>query len=126
MRVTYPWKVEVGEYSWLGDDVEVYSLGPIRIGRHAVVSQGTYLCAGTHDHCDETFPILGRPIVIEDEAWVAAGCFIGPGVTIGRGAMIGARSVVLSDVPPGMFAAGHPARLRGPRCGRREAAGEAG
>ncbi|WP_200305432.1 WcaF family extracellular polysaccharide biosynthesis acetyltransferase [Paracraurococcus ruber] len=115
VRVTYPWKVRIGAHAWVGDDVEIYSLGPISIGRNAVVSQGSYLCAGTHDHRDPTFPIRGEPIVIEDEAWVAAGCFIGPGVTIGRGAVVGARSVVLSDIPPGMMAAGHPARVLGPR-----------
>ena len=115
VRVTYPWRVEIGDHSWIGDGVELYSLGQIRIGRDAVVSQGSYLCAGTHDHRDPLFPIIARPITIEAEAWVAAQSFIGPGVTVGRGAVVGARSLVLRDVPAGMVAAGHPAEIRGPR-----------
>ncbi len=122
VRVTYPWKVEIGDHAWIGDGVELYSLGPIRIGRNAVVSQGSYLCGGTHDHRDPLFPIVGSPIVVEDEAWVAARTFVGPGVTIGRGAVVGACSVVLSDVPPGMVAAGHPARVKGRRETNRAAA----
>ena len=118
VRVTYPWKLEIGDHSWVGDNVELYSLGAIRIGRNAVVSQGCYLCAGTHDHRDPAFPIIDRPVVVEDQAWVAAQTFGGPGVTIGSGAVVGARSVVLSDVPPGMLAAGHPATVRGRRDGK--------
>jgi putative colanic acid biosynthesis acetyltransferase WcaF len=101
VRITYPWKVDIGDHSWIGDN--------------AVVSQGCYLCGGTHDYRDPLFTISSQPIVVEDEAWVAAQVFIAPGVTIGRGAVVGARSLVLSDVPPGMVAAGHPARVRGPR-----------
>jgi putative colanic acid biosynthesis acetyltransferase WcaF len=115
VRITFPWRVEIGDDSWIGDQVELYSLGNIRIGRNAVVSQGSYLCAGTHDHRDPSFPIEARPIVVADQAWVAAQSFVAPGVTIGRGAVVGARSLVLKDVPPGMVAMGHPATLHGPR-----------
>lgn len=108
--VTYPWKVTVGDHAWIGDDVVLYSLGDISIGSHAVVSQGSYLCAGTHDYQSPRFDILARPIVIEAEAWVAAECFIAPGVTVHRGAVIGARSTVLSDMPEGMICVGYPAR----------------
>lgn len=115
VRITYPWKVEIGDHSWIGDGVELYSLGPIRIGSNAVVSQGSYLCAGTHDHRDKLFSIKGLPITVGNEAWIAAQSFIAPGVTIGAGAVVGARSLVLADVPAGMMAAGHPARIRGRR-----------
>ncbi len=115
VRITYPWKVEIGDHSWVGDNVELYSLGPIRIGSNAVVSQGSYLCGGTHDYRDPLFSISASPVIVEDEAWVAAQAFIAPGITIGRGAVVGARSLVLSDVPPGMIASGHPARVKGPR-----------
>jgi putative colanic acid biosynthesis acetyltransferase WcaF len=110
VTVTYPWKVEIGDNAWIGDDVELYSLGQIRIGRDAVVSQGTYVCAGTHDHRDPTFPIEARPITIDDEAWVAAQSFLCPGVTIGFGAVVAARSVVTRDVAPLEVVAGNPAR----------------
>ena len=109
VRITYPWKLTVGDYAWIGDQVELYTLGEITIGSHAVVSQRSYLCTGSHDYQTETFDIYERSIVIEDEAWVATDVFIAPGVTIGRGAVIGARSTVLNDMPAGMICVGYPA-----------------
>jgi len=114
-RVTFPWKVKVGAHSWIGDNAELYSLGAIEIGENAVVSQQCYLCAGTHDHTRIDFPLVAAPIRIGDQAWLAAGCFVAPGVTIGRGAIIGARSLVLEDMPPATICAGHPAKPVKPR-----------
>lgn len=110
VKVTYPWKLEVGNYSWIGNDVELYTLGPILIGENVVVSQNSYLCTGSHDYCSEYFDIYSKKIVIEDEAWLASDVFIHPGVTIGSGAVVSARSTVSHDVPPGMIAAGFPAK----------------
>ena len=115
VRVTYPWKVSIGDNSWIGDNVELYSLGPIRIGSDVVISQGSYLCGGTHDHNAIAFDIVASPITVESQAWVAAQVFIAPGVTIGHGAVVGARSLVLTDVPPLMVAVGHPAKVVQPR-----------
>lgn len=110
VRVTYPWKVKIGDYSWIGDRAELYSLGPIIIGDHAVVSQDSYLCAATHDYKRVDFPLVERAIFVKDQAWIAAGAFVAPGVTIGKGAIIGARSVVLDDVPESTIWAGNPAK----------------
>lgn len=114
-RVTYPWKVSLGDYCWVGDRAELYSLGEIRIGSDAVVSQDSYLCAGSHDPASPTFAITARPILVEPEAWIAAGCFVHPGVTVGRGAVVAARAVVRANVPAGKVAAGHPAVVIGDR-----------
>lgn len=111
-RITYPWKVKFGDYCWIGDHTELYSLGSIAIGNHAVVSQKSYLCTGAHDASVVTFPLTTAPIVIEDQAWVATDCFVAPGVTVGRGAVVAARSTVREDVPAGMITAGTPARVR--------------
>jgi putative colanic acid biosynthesis acetyltransferase WcaF len=111
VRVTYPWKLKIGDYSWIGDDVTIYSLGPITIGQHTVVSQGSYLCAGTHDPARVDFPILGPEIVIEDQVWLAAQVFVMPGITIGRGCVVAARSLVSSDLPAGQYCRGSPARV---------------
>jgi len=113
--VTYPWKVTIGDYAWVGDDVVLYSLGEIVIGAHSVVSQRCYLCTGDHSYTEIDFPIRGRKITIGDEVWVAADVFIAPAVTIGDGAVIGARSTVLSDMPAGMLCAGYPAKPLRPR-----------
>lgn len=115
VRVTYPWKLAIGDNAWIGDNVELYTLDRIEIGSHAVVSQGSYLCTGMHDRRDPTFAMVTAPVVVEDQAWVAAQVFIAPGVTIGRGAVVGARSLVLASIPAGMEAAGSPAKVRGKR-----------
>lgn len=115
VRITYPWKVAIGDHCWVGQRVELYSLGPITIGNNVCVSQDSYLCTGFHDRRDVAFAIDARPIVVEDEAWVASQAFVMPGVTIGRGAVVGVRSLVLKDVPAGMVVGGQPARPLGPR-----------
>lgn len=108
-RITYPWKITIGERSWIGDHAELYSLGEIVIGRDAVVSQNAYLCTGSHDIHALGFDIFAKPIVVEDEAWVAADVFVHPGVTIARGSVVGARSVVTKSTRPYHVHIGSPA-----------------
>lgn len=115
VRITYPWKVTIGDRSWIGDHAELYSLGEITIGADAVVSQKAYLCTGSHDHRSVAFDIYAKPIVIEDQAWVCADVFVHPGITVGRGAVIAARSVLRSDAEPYGLYSGAPAELRGRR-----------
>lgn len=115
VRITYPWKVWIGDYVWIGDDVELYSLGEIVIGDHAVVSQRSYLCAADHDYRSVSFDIRARRVVIGEQAWVATDVYVGPGVTIGVGSVIGARSSVFGDVPAGMVCVGSPCRAIKPR-----------
>ena len=108
-RVQFPWNLVIGDWSWIGDDVVLYNLAQIWIGEHVVVSQRSYICAASHDWKREDFAITASPVSIQREAWVATDCFVGPGVTIGEGAVIGARSSVLHDMPPGMICFGSPA-----------------
>jgi putative colanic acid biosynthesis acetyltransferase WcaF len=114
-RIWAPWNVELGDQSGFADGVTVYSQGKIILGKRVVISQGTYLCAGTHDYERPGFPLVTAPIVIGDHAWIAAEAFIHPGVTIGEGAVIGARSVVTKDMPPWTVCAGHPCKPIKPR-----------
>jgi putative colanic acid biosynthesis acetyltransferase WcaF len=115
VRATLPWKVEIGDHCWIGENATLYSIAQITIGEHSVISQEAYLCAGTHDHGHVSFPMMASPIVIEPECWIAARAFVGPGVRIGRGAVVGACSVLLGDVPPAAIVAGVPAQTRGTR-----------
>lgn len=124
-RIFAPWNLIMGDYSCLADDVDCYSVAPIRLGAHATVSQHAHLCAATHDYEDPEFTLLPRPIAIGDYAWVAAGAFIGPGVTVGEGAVVGARAVVTRDVAPRTVVAGNPARVVKHRRGAAEIEGQA-
>lgn len=107
-KITYPWKVSIGDYSMIGDDVVLYSLGEIEIGDNAVVSQRSYLCAASHDFTKVNFPIFANKICIGSQAWLATDVFVAPGVTIGEGAVVGARSSVFKDMPAGMVCMGSP------------------
>jgi putative colanic acid biosynthesis acetyltransferase WcaF len=80
-----------------------------------VISQGTHLCTGTHDYNKPEFPLVTAPISVGNEAWLAAECFVLPGVEIGEGAVIGARSVVTTNIPSWMVCAGHPCKPIKPR-----------
>jgi putative colanic acid biosynthesis acetyltransferase WcaF len=115
VTVTYPWKLTVGERCQIGDDVVLYSLGQITIGDCAVVSQRSYLCAGAHDYLNPTFDLFQQPITIEDEVWLATDVFVGPGVRVGKGAVVGVRSTVLKDVAAATVNAGTPSRTVGTR-----------
>lgn len=111
-RFTYPWKVEIGDYTWIGDDVVLYSLENIRIGCHCVISQKSYLCTGSHDIQDAAFSLKTAGISIGNGVWIATDCFIGSGVQIGANAVIGTRSSVFSSIPAQQVCWGTPARPR--------------
>ena len=115
VRVTYPWKLRIDDDAWVGDFVELYTLGPIHIGADACVSQNSYLCTGSHDHRSPGFDIYARPIVVEPQAWIASDVFVGPGVTVGYGAVVGARSRLTRDAPALKVLTGDPARVVGDR-----------
>jgi putative colanic acid biosynthesis acetyltransferase WcaF len=115
VRVTYPWKLQIGDRVWIGDNCEIYNLGNISIGSDVAIAHWVYLCAGNHDYQKRSFPIQTPPIRIEDEVWLPNDVFVGPGVTIGRGAVVGARSTVLHDLPSGMICYGNPAKPVRPR-----------
>ncbi len=110
-RIVYPWQVRIGSRAWIGEDVTLYSFAMIDIGADAVVSQNSYLCAGSHDYRDLSFPIFGKPITIGPECWIGADVFVGPGVRIGRGTVVGARASVFSDLAELTVSAGNPARV---------------
>jgi putative colanic acid biosynthesis acetyltransferase WcaF len=114
-KIWAPWNLEMGDHSCLSFDVDCYCVAPIRIGANSTVSQYSYLCAASHDFTKAAMPLVTAPIVIEDQAWVCADCFVAMGVTIGQGAVVGARSNVTKSVPPWTVAAGNPAKVIRPR-----------
>jgi putative colanic acid biosynthesis acetyltransferase WcaF len=114
-RVEFPWRLEIGEYAWIGDDAYLYSLAPISVGAQSVISQRSYLCAAQHDYRRVDFAMVARPISVGSQVWLATDVFVAPGVTIGNGSVIGARSSVFCDIPANVIAYGTPARVQGLR-----------
>ena len=111
-KIWAPWNLTMEANSCLANDVDCYCVAPITVGAYATVSQYSYLCAASHDYRDPSMPLIVAPIVIEPYAWVAADVFVGPGVTVGEGAVVGARSTVVYDVAPWSVVAGSPATPR--------------
>lgn len=109
-RIWGPWNLSMGAYATIADDVDVYCVDRISIGERTTVSQYTYLCGATHDFEDVRFPLVPLPISIGAHVWIAADCFVAPGVTIPDGAVIGARSGVFGGCAPWSVHAGTPAR----------------
>ncbi|MBC7782508.1 MAG: colanic acid biosynthesis acetyltransferase WcaF [Burkholderiales bacterium] len=108
-RVEIPWNIDLADGVVIGDFVTLYSLGNITIGEASMVSQHSYLCAGSHDHTSLKLPLLKPPITLGRDVWIAADVFVGPGVTIGDRTVVGARSSVPRDLPAGIVAVGNPA-----------------
>lgn len=111
VRIQFPWNVTIGDHSWIGDNVVLYSLADIIIGSHVVISQQSYLCTGTHDPKSISFDIYGHNINIQDQCWIATDVYIAPGITIGYGTVVGARSSVFKDLPAGKICLGSPAQI---------------
>ncbi|RZJ93179.1 MAG: putative colanic acid biosynthesis acetyltransferase [Hymenobacter sp.] len=110
-----PWNLELADECAIASGVTLYSQGKITVGYRAVVSQGAHLVTGTHDYNTPGFILITKPIRIGAHAWVAAEAFIHPGVTVGAGCVIGARSVVTRDMPEWTVCAGHPCLALKPR-----------
>lgn len=110
-----PWNLEVGDFTAIADGVDVYAMARITIGSKVAISQRSFLCTGTHDTRSLLRPLVTRAIVINDHVWVAAESFIHPGCVVGEGCVVGARSVVTTDLPAWMICVGAPCRPIKPR-----------
>ena len=119
-RVWQPWKLTIGENSWIDGEVQLYSVDQISIGANAVVSEGAYICTASHDITSPTFQLKTAPIEIGDMAWVCSRAIVLPGVKIGEGAVVAAGAVVTTDVAPWTVVGGTPAK----EIGRRDVSSE--
>ena len=115
VRVKFPWRLKVGDFSWIGEDVWIDNLAEVRIGAHCCISQGAYLCTGSHDWKQPSFDLQTKPIYIENHAWVAARCVIAPGIVVAEGAVLALGSVAISDLAPWTIYLGNPAARIGSR-----------
>jgi putative colanic acid biosynthesis acetyltransferase WcaF len=115
VNIKYPWFLTIGEYSWIGERAWLDCTSPLRIGKHVVISQGVFLCCGTHDWEDPGMGSVVAPILVEDGAWIASFARVAGNVTIGQEAMIALGAVVFGDCEPRGTYRGNPAQ----RVGRR-------
>jgi putative colanic acid biosynthesis acetyltransferase WcaF len=110
-RIHLPWRLLVGDNSWIGSDCDIYNLAPVTIGRNVCISQRAYLCTGNHDYTSPRFDLIVKGIDIKDASWICASAFIGPGVTLHEGSIVVACSVVTKSVPAMMIVRGNPAQV---------------
>jgi len=115
LHVKYPWHLVVGDNAWLGERAWIDNFVTVTIGANAVVSQGAYLCTGNHDWADPGMGLVVKHVTIEDGAWIGAFARIGPGVTVGRDAIVTLGSVLLTDAQPNGIYRGNPAIMSGQR-----------
>lgn len=108
VNIHFPWKLSVGDFTWIGEEVFILNFEPVRIGAQSCVSQRAFLCTGNHDYRRPDMPYRNAPIIVGDGAWIGAQCFVGPGVKIGRDAVITAGSIVIKSQPPGKVCGGNP------------------
>jgi putative colanic acid biosynthesis acetyltransferase WcaF len=111
VKITFPWKLRVGDHVWLGEECWLLNLERIVIGSHVCISQRAFLCAGSHDFKQPRFDLITKPITLADGAWVGAGAWVGPGVTFGSHAVLTAGSVAAKDLEPFGIYRGNPATL---------------
>ena len=110
VRIAVPWSLSIDDDAALGDRVVVYNLGFVQVGARATISQMAHLCAGSHDYRRRDMPLVKSPIEIGEDAWICADAFVGPGVRVGCGAVLGARGVAMRDLDAATVYAGNPAR----------------
>ncbi|WP_299666357.1 putative colanic acid biosynthesis acetyltransferase [uncultured Polaribacter sp.] len=111
VKIYAPWNLEMKEFSCLAPEVDCYNVDKIIIGAHSTVSQKSYLCSASHDVTKSSNPLITAPIIIKDQVWIGADVFLGMGVTIEQGAVVGARSSVYKNIAPWTIVGGNPAKL---------------
>lgn len=111
VRVKFPWRLDVGAHSWIGEGVWIDNLADVKIGAHCCLSQDAYLCTGSHDWSKTTFDLVIAPIVIGEGAWIAARAVIAPGVVVSRGAVLGLSSLATASLQENGIYQGVPAKL---------------
>jgi len=110
VRIKFPWRLTIGNYVWIGEDAWIDNLASVTIEDHVCISQGVYLCTGNHDWSHPHFQLITSAIHLEASCWIAARSIIGPGVTVGQGAVLAMGSVAGRSLEPMLIYAGNPAQ----------------
>jgi putative colanic acid biosynthesis acetyltransferase WcaF len=110
VRVKFPWRLSIGDCTWIGEDAWIDNVAAVTIDSHVCISQGVYLCTGNHDWSYPHFQLIPAPIHIQESSWIAAKCLVGPGVTVGRGAVLTLGGVAVKSLEPMTIYTGNPAQ----------------
>ncbi|WP_336650558.1 acetyltransferase [Kocuria rosea] len=113
-RIKFPWNLEIGDRSWIGEGVWIHNQDQVTIGHDAVVSQDTFITTGSHAHRKD-MGLITRPITIDDGAWVTSRCVVTGGVTVGRSALVQPLTLVNRDVNPNAILGPPAAEAKGLR-----------
>jgi len=108
LKVKFPWKLTVGNHTWLGENLWIDNLERVRIGDHCCISQGVYFCTGNHDWNRPSFDLIAWGITVGDRVWIGARSTVAPGVCLGPGCVITLGSVVHKDLPENTICSGNP------------------
>lgn len=111
VRIKYPWRLELGNYCWIGESCWIDNLAPVTIGSHVALSQGSLLLTGNHDYADTTFPYRLGEIVLQDGVWIGARSVVCPGVTCYSHSILTVNSVATRSLEPFGIYSGNPAQL---------------
>jgi putative colanic acid biosynthesis acetyltransferase WcaF len=111
VKITFPWKLTIGDHVWLGEECWLLNLERITIGSNVCISQRAFLCTGSHNYKSPTFDLIVKPITLEDGCWIGASAWVGPGVTVGSHAVLAAGSVTTKALEPWGIYQGNPAVL---------------
>lgn len=109
-KIWLPRNLTMQKFATIGPRVNCYNMDLVEVGEFTTISQGAVLCGGTHDISDPDFQLVARSIKIGDHVWIAAEAFVGPGVSVGNGAVLGARSCAFRDLEPWTVYGGNPAK----------------
>lgn len=115
VRVKFPWRLQIGDYCWIGENAWIDNVAPISLADHVCLSQNVYLCTGNHDWSHVQFQLRAAPICLEAGCWIAACAVVGPGVTVGAGAVLTLGSVAVMSLAPMTIYTGNPAVAVKPR-----------
>lgn len=109
VNIKYPWKLQVGDHSWIGEGVWIDNLSDVIIGKNVTLSQGSLLLTGSHDHSRTSFDFLSYPITLEDGVWIGTRAVVSGGVTCRSHSILGINSVAEKDLAAYTIYKGNPA-----------------
>jgi putative colanic acid biosynthesis acetyltransferase WcaF len=109
VNIKYPWKLEIGDHSWIGEEVWIDNLSDVIIRNNVTLSQGALLLTGSHDHTREAFNFISFPIILEDGVWIGAKAVVFGGVTCKTHSILGINSVAETNLKPYLIYKGNPA-----------------